>query len=94
MKRSSIGKLTAWRSSAARAARTAATACSRGTLYSISSKRTSRSEAKMPCDQSTRSRCEATADAKRLSRGIVPGKRRATSLTARNAWLSISTSLT
>ena len=48
VKRSSIGKLTAWRSRAARAARTAATACSRGTLYSISSKRTSRSEAKLP----------------------------------------------
>ena len=47
LKRSSIGKLTGWRSSAARARRTASTACSRGTLYSISSKRTSRSEAKI-----------------------------------------------
>ena len=41
--------------------------------YSISSKRTSRSEAKIPCDQSTRSRCDATAEAKRFSRGIWPG---------------------
>ena len=48
----------------------------------------------MPYDQSTRSRWEATAEAKRFSRGIVPGKRRATSLTARKAWLSISTSET
>ena len=34
-------------SSAVRARRTASTACSRGTLYSISSKRTNRSEAKI-----------------------------------------------
>ena len=48
----------------------------------------------MACDQSTRSRCEATSDAKRFMAGIVRGKRLATSLTARKAWLSISTSLT
>ena len=40
-------------------------------------------------DQSTRSRREATREAKRFSRGIVRGKRRATSLTTRKAWLSM-----
>ena len=94
VKRSSIGNETGWRSSTSRAARTASTASARGTAYSISSKRTSRWEAKIACDQSTRSRLDATAEAKRFRRGIVPGKRRATSLTARKAWLSMSVSLT
>ena len=94
LKRSSIGKLTGWRSSAARGgahgldgvlARHARTPSPRSAR--AARRRRSRS------DQSTRSRCEATADAKRFRRGIVRGKRRATSLTARKAWLSSRMSL-
>ena len=47
VKRSSIGKQTAWRSSTARAARTAVDGLLARDAYSISSKRTSRSEAKI-----------------------------------------------
>ena len=91
--RNSIGNETGWRSRISFAVRSASTTCSRGTAYSISSNRTSRGDAKIACDQSTRSRCEATFEANRFSRGIARGTRRATSFTTRNAWLSIRTSL-
>ena len=88
------GNETGWRARISRAASSPSTAAARGSAYSISSKRTSRGEAKMACDQSTRSRREATEAAKRLRRGISRGRARASRLTAWNARLSSSTSLT
>ena len=59
------------------AARIASAACSRGSAYSISSKRTSRGLAKTSKDSATRSRCEAPRPASRLRLGIACGARRA-----------------
>src|SRR3954447_21405427 len=94
LKRSSTGNETGWRSRIPRAARTASAARSRGTAYSISSKRTRRGEANTEYDQPTRSRRLATEDARRLRRGMAAGTRRASRLTAWKARLSSSTSFT
>src|SRR4051812_12140949 len=74
-----------------RAPRTASTACSRGSAYSISSKRTSRGLAKTSNESATRSRCDALRPASRLSAGIVLGARRATRLRSPNTRLSSTT---
>ena len=77
-KRTSIGKLT-WKpcaSISSRTPRTAAAACSRGSAYSISVKRTRRGLANTRSERSTRVCEPATRDTSRLSRGIWRGKRR------------------
>ena len=93
LKRSSIGKLTGWRSSAARAARTASTACSRGTR--TPSPRSARAARRRRSRRTSRRARAARRPRTRSgsAAGSCAGKRRATSLTARKAWLSSRTSL-
>ena len=82
LKRSSIGKLTGWRSSAARArAHGRDRVLARDAVLHLLEAHEPVGGEDPRSDQSTRSRWEATAEAKRFRRGIVPGKRRATSLT-------------